>query len=149
MPGSKVGSEISALTKDQQRQSSEFRVDSEISAATKDQQRQSPSSKVDSEISAATKEKQQQLPGSVVDLEISALMKDPSKLSMNDSFFDNQMETVINAGFKAILIVYGQIMGTLRVFLAIFLWKSSRYPKWQLYISTRPISTISMEKNIL
>ena len=36
----------------------------------------------------------------MVDLEISALMKDFSKLLMNDSFFDNRMETIINAGFK-------------------------------------------------
>ena len=57
--------------------------------------------KVDSEIYDSTKDhQQQQSPSSMVNLEISALLKDSSKLSMNDSFFDNRMETIINPGFK-------------------------------------------------
>ena len=59
-----------------------------------------PEKVVDSEIYDSTKDHEQQSPGSIVDLEISALMKDSSKLSMSDSFFDNRMETIINAGFK-------------------------------------------------
>ena len=83
---------------------------------------------VDFEIYDSTKDHEQQSPGSVVDLEISALMKDSSNLSMNDSFFDNRMETIINAGFKTVALAYGQIMSTLKVFLVIVLWKSPTCP---------------------
>ena len=92
MPGSKVDSEIYDSTKDhhQQQQSPGSKVDSKISVETKDRQQQLPSSKVDSKIYDSTKDhQQQQSPGSMVNLEISALLKDSSKLSMNDSFFDN------------------------------------------------------------
>ena len=75
-------------------------VDSEIYDSTKDQQQQLLGSKVDSKIYDSTKDHEQQSPGSMVDLEISALMKDSSELPMSDSFFDNRMETIINAGFK-------------------------------------------------
>ena len=74
-------------------------IDSEIYDSTKGRQQQSPGSKVDSEIYDLTKDHEQQSPSSMVDLEISALMKNSSKLSISDSFFDNRMETIINAGF--------------------------------------------------
>ena len=95
-------SEIFVSTKDRQQQSPGSKVDSEIYDSMKDQQQQSPGSKVDSEIYDSTKDHEQQSPSSMGDLEISALMKDSNKLLMSDIFFDNRMETIINAGFKNI-----------------------------------------------